>query len=462
MPAPALSPDPTRPPVPPSRFVMGSIARHILIMTGTGAVGLMAIFVSDFFTVLFLGQLKDQQVLAAVGYASTILFFLVSAGIGMGIALTSLVAPALGAGDVERARRLATHAHVLSAIVTTVIVAVLWLTVSTLLGWVGARDRTLDLASSYLRIVLPSMPVLALGMCASAAMRSAGDPRRAMYVTLTGAVTGTFLDATLILGLGLGLRGAAIASFVSNASVLIVGWWGVAHKNRLLRKPDWTVFAADAALIARFAVPAVLANVATPAANAYVTAVMSQFSDDAVAGWTVIGRIVPIAFGSIFALTAAIGPIIGQNYGARQFDRVRRSLNGGLATAGLFTAVAWISLVLAAPTLVKLFNASGEAADLIGFYCRWQAPFFVFIGTLFVCNAACNTLGRPHFAAALNWGRATLGTAPFVAVGGAYWEAKGAMMGQSVGAAVFGTVAVLVVRNLIAQLERTAQPAGRH
>src|SRR5688572_32328286 len=93
---------------PAPRFVTGPIARHILVMTGTGALGLIAIFVSDFATIFFLGLLGDLQVLAAAGYASAITFFLISAGIGMSIAVTSLVAPALGARDFTRARRLST------------------------------------------------------------------------------------------------------------------------------------------------------------------------------------------------------------------------------------------------------------------------------------------------------------------------------------------------------------------
>ena len=60
-------------------------------------------------------------------------------------------------------------------------------------------------------------------------------------------------------------------------------------------------------LIARFAIPAVLPNLATPAGGAYVTVAMSQFSDSAVAGWAVLGRIIPIAFGTIFSLSGSIG-----------------------------------------------------------------------------------------------------------------------------------------------------------
>src|SRR5262249_48778368 len=126
---------------------------------------------------------------------------------------------------------------------------------------------------------------------------------------------------------------------------------------------------------------------------------------------------------------------------------------GGLAFAGSITALAWLALSIAAPALVLLFNASGEAAKLIVFFCRWLAPLFVFFGTLFVCNAACNTLGRPHYATALSWGRATLGTVPFVTLG-AHWGAEGALAGHMAGGIAFGLGAVLVVRSLIRRLER--------
>jgi MATE family, multidrug efflux pump len=156
---------------------------------------------------------------------------------------------------------------------------------------------------------------------------------------------------------------------------------------------------------------------------------------------------------SIAGSTGTIGPIIGQNFGARQFDRVRSVLYGALAFAALITVLAWLTLSIAAPALVVLFKASGEAAQLIVFFCRWLAPLFVFFGTLFVCNAACNTLGRPHYATALNWGRATLGTIPFVALG-AHWGATGALVGYMAGGIAFGIVAILVVYHLIVGLER--------
>jgi MATE family, multidrug efflux pump len=435
-----------------ARFVTGSILRHILVMTGTSAVGLMAIFAGDFANILFLASLRDQEVLAAAGYASTILFFMLSAGVGMAIAVTALVAPALGARDLARARRLATHASMFAVAAITLMAAAMWLASPLLLGRLGAGGRTLALALDFLHIVLPSLPLLAMAMCASAVLRSAGDAQRAMYITLTGAGAAVALDVALILWLGLGIHGAALSAFISHAVMLAVGWWWVERVHRLLRPPQWRLLEHDVPLIVRFAVPAVLTQLATPASGAILTAAMSQFGHGAVAGWTVIARIIPIAFGAIFSLSASIGPIIGQNFGAREFGRVRAALTLGLGLAAAITGAAWVVLALAAPALVAVFNATGEAAALITFFCRWLAPLFVFTGTLFVCNAACNTLGRPHYATALNWGRATFGTLPFVILG-SYWGAKGVLLGSMAGGIAFGLAAVVVVQRLIARLE---------
>jgi putative MATE family efflux protein len=458
----AIEPEPAPRGLPRPRFVTGSILRHILVMTGTSAVGLMSIFVGDFANILFLGLLGDVAVLAAIGYASSILFFTISVGIGLAIATSSLVSPALGAGDAARARRLSVNLHIASVLVALLVAAAMWLLLRSLLGWLGAGGRTLDLAHAYLRIVVPSLPLLVAGMCSSAVLRSAGDPRRAMYVTLTGAVVNTALDPIFILWLGLGIEGAGVASIIARVCVAWVGLWGVIRVHGLIAGPRWDALRHDAPLIARFLVPAVLANVATPVSNAFVTMTIAGFGDSAVAGWAVIGRITPLAFGAIFALSGSIGPIIGQNLGARAFGRVRLSLTEGLWVAGYFTAAAWIVLFVAAPALVRQFGATGEAADLILFYCRAMAPLFVFFGMLFVSNAACNTLGRPHYATLLNWGRATLGTLPFTALGAQWAGAQGVLVGYMAGGTLFGLIAVAVVLRLVGALEHEHAGAGGH
>jgi Na+-driven multidrug efflux pump len=137
------------------------------------------------------------------------------------------------------------------------------------------------------------------------------------------------------------MNGAALASFMARAAVMAVGFHGVVRVHGLMHWPAVKAFRLDTACILRIAVPAVLANIAMPISSAYVTAVMASFGDGAVAGWAVTGRIFPVPFGAIFALSGAVGAIIGQNHGARDYARVRLSMEEALKVTFGFTVAAW-------------------------------------------------------------------------------------------------------------------------
>jgi putative MATE family efflux protein len=443
----------------PAKFTTGSIRHHILAMTGAGGIGLMAIFAGDLANMYFLSQSGDQAVVAAVGYASSIMFFATSIGIGLSIAATSLVAPAIGAGLRARARRLSAHAHLLSLFVSALAALLIWCFITPLLTLFGASGRTLELAVRYLAIVIPTMPMLALGMTSSAVLRSAGDPNRAMHVTLTGAVVNTALDVLFILKFGWGIEGAALATALARIAVVSMGFYGVYAVHRLLGRPKLATLVADAPAYGAIALPAVLTNIATPVANAYVTAAIAPFGDGAVAGWAVIGRIIPVAFGAIYALTGTVGPILGQNLGARLPERMHGTLTQSLLVMCWFTLAAWVILALLAEPLAGAFNATGVARELILLFCRWLSPLFVFLGALFIANAAFNTLGRAHYSTALNWGRATLGTVPFVYAGAHFWGAAGALVGNMLGGVVFGLAGIFLSYRHISQISARLGPA---
>ena len=437
---------------PTPKFVTGSLLRHILVMTGASGVGLMAIFLGDLANIYFLGLLGDQAIVAAVGYASSITFLTISIGIGLAIAATALVSPALGAGHRVRARRHSVNAHVWTLLISAVLTAIIWIFIPQLLSLIGAKGVTHAYAVRYMQILIPSLPILSLAMTSAAVLRSVGDARRAMNVTLYGAIANVILDPVFIFGLELGLEGAAMASALSRFVFLCVGLYGVVVVHDLMGRFRWPTFLSTGRLLAAVAVPAIATNIATPAANAYVTAEISKFGDDAVAGWAIVGRIMPVAFGAIFSLSSAVGPIIGQNSGIRDAARTIETFRLSVIVAVAFTAVAWLGLMLFSSAIVWAFNASGQAADLILLFCRWLAPLFAFLGALFVVNAVFNTLGRPQYATALNWARATIGTVPFAFLGGKLAGATGVLGGYMLGGVPIGIFGILMCRRYIAQM----------
>lgn len=435
------------------RFVTGSLLRHIGVMAGTGAIGLVAIFAVDLVNLLYISMLGEQAIAAAVGFAGVVGFFHLSVFIGMLIGIAAVVSRAIGAQRMAEARGLATSSLVISAALALAMSALTWVFLAPILRMLGAEGRVLELAHGFLSITLPSTVLLGLGMACSALLRSVGDARRAMMVTLVPAIVTAVLDPLFIFVLGLGLNGAATVLVLARVVMLGVGLYGAWRVQKLLAPLQTSRLRADARTLFTVAGPAVLTNLATPVGAAFVTHSVAQFGASAVAGQATIERLVPVAFGLIYSLSGAVGPVLAQNLGARQFDRVREGLRASLGFMVGAVALAWLLLAVLQGPLIQLFSLEGVAADMVHAFCSWIAASFFFMGALFVANAAFNNLGHPLWSTAFNWGRATLGTIPFAWWGAQYGPVQ-VLAGQAVGAVLFGSLAMWTAFRLTARLGR--------
>lgn len=421
--------------------------------------GLMAIFLVDFANLFYISLLGKQELAAAIGYAGTILFFNISICIGIMISAIALVSRALGAGDRERARKVAGSSIIFLLILTIIIAGTFLPFIGTVVGWLGATGETKEIATNFLLIVVPSMPLLGLGMASSGLLRAVGDARRAMYVTLVGGLVAAILDPIFIFTFDLGIYGAAYVVILTRLIMTIIGLFFVVKVHDLLSMPSFAQLTEDIKKLADIAFPAVLTNIATPVGNAFVTAAIAPFGDDSVAAWAVIGRLIPVAFGFIFALSGAIGPIVGQNYGAGITDRVRETVIKSLWVTVAYTLFVWFVLILVQDIIIENFNISGEAAELVAFFINFVTLSFLFNGIMFVANAAFNNLGYATYSTALNWGKATIGTIPFVWAGASIAGAHGVLAGQGLGSVVFGIVSIWVALKVVEKIGKE-KPKG--
>ncbi len=446
-----------------ARFLSGSLMRHIAVMSLTASVGLMAVFLVDLVDMIFISMLGRDELAAAVGYSGAILFFTTSFGIGMAIAAGALVARALGSGDAGMARRRAATSLIYGFGFGAVFALVVWLNIRPLAQMVGASGQTLDLAVGYLSIIIPSLPLLLIGMVGGAILRAHGDARRSMMATVLGGGVNAVLDPILIFGLGLDLTGAALASVAARIAIAVASLVPIFRHHGGLERPTAAEFKLDFPAIAAIAGPAILTQLATPVGSAYVTRAMASFGEDAVAGMAIVGRLTPVAFGVLFALSGAIGPVIGQNFGAGLHDRVRKGYREGMVFITIVVVlISALLFVLRAP-IADLFQAQGLTRELVYLFCGPLALAFYFNGVIFVSNAAFNNLGHPFYSTWINWGRHTLGTIPFVMVGAYYWGAAGVLIGQALGGIVFGLIAWRLALRVIAAKEApvAAEPYQR-
>ena len=437
------------------KFTQGSVTGHIVVMTLTSTAGLVAVFLVDLVDMFFLSLLGQEALAASVGFAGTLLFFMTAVAIGCQIGVGALIARAEGAKNRKLASRYFGHS-LWFGVVFSVLLSVLAYTFKTpLLQALGASGQTLFYADQYVSIVLPSSLLLVTGLSICAALRALGDPRHSMYAILASAIANAVLDPLFIFGLNLGVQGAALAAVCSRVVLCVLAYRAITRRHRVRWQTSGSFLRLDSSVWAKVSVPAVFTNLATPLGSAIVMRAMADFGVEAVAGMAIVGRVVPVAFALLFALSGAIGPVIGQNVGAHKYNRARKAMRVALWVSVAYVLLMWLCLALFNSQLLALFAASGQTAELITFYNRLLVGGFVFSAMLFVGNACFNFLGKALWSTLFNFSRSLLGILPACMILAPLYGAHGVMVAEVLGPVLFGLASFGLAYRLIGQMERS-------
>jgi len=426
-------------------------------MSTTNAIGLMSIFMVDLVDIYFISLLHNNAYTAAIGYASAILLLSSALCVALTIANTALVAKSIGQQRYQQARQYVTHVSFLSLLFITVCAIFLWLSAPILLTLIGAKGEAYQASLVYLRILIPSLPALALSMQMSAVLRSLGKPKRAIYPLLFAATINALLDSLFIFTFNMGIEGAAFASLIARCVALCVGLYYVQNKHNMFTRISVSSIWLDSGQLTKIAAPAMLTQLATPLGNLYVTYQLATFGHHYIAGWAIIGRLIPVCFSVIFAVSGAISPMIAQNYGAAQFLRLRTIISEALKFVVVYCLVISLLLSFGQQVIIDLFHAQLETAKIIRLFCQQIAITFMFTGMSFVAIAFFNNLGYAQYATLFNLAKVCLGTLPFVTIGALYQDASGVLYGQALGNMVFALIGLLLTHSLIKRLEYVNQ-----
>jgi Na+-driven multidrug efflux pump len=431
---------------------------HVARMTATGAMGITFVFLVDAAGLLWISQLGDPTLVAAIGFAFAIQFFSVSIAVGFMIAATAMISRSIGKGDTALARRQAGAATVIAAVVQTCVALFIIAQRHELVAFAGAEGETARLAARYLAITMPSLILMAVALTCSGALRAEGLGAQAMYVTLFSGVLLMVIDPILIVWMGLGLDGAAIGLFAFRICLVALAIYFAVVRNDLIARPTVLDTGAIFKPYMLIALPAIATQMSTPVGNYLLTIVMALFGDDAVAAWAVVGRLTVVVFGGVFALAGAIGGIFGQNFGAGQMDRVRSTYRDALIFCLVYTLVAWAALYFTTPYVIWAFALQGQGAEILQAFTSVGVGAFIFIGALFVSNAAFNSLGQPGRSTLVNWLKDGVLAWPIATWATLSFGAIGVIYGQALAGVVIGTIAAIWGWRFVARLQAETLP----
>lgn len=423
------------------RFLSGSTMGHVVRMTATGAMGITFVFLVDAANLFWISQLGQPQLVAAIGFAYAVQFFSVSIAVGLMIAVTAVVSRSIGIGNRDQARRQAGAGVVIAASILACVIVLIVGFRHQLVGFTGAQGETARLAARYLAITVPSLIPMSVALVLSGTLRADGYGAKAMYVTLFSGVVLMIIDPVLIFWLGWGLDGAAIGLVLFRFSLLGMAIYFAVIQMRLVDRPTGQTLRNIAGPFMVVAGPAIATQMSTPAGNYLLTIVMARYGDEAMAAWAVVGRLTVVVFGGIFALSGAIGGIFGQNFGAGQMDRVRSTYGNALAFCAVYTLVAWALMLMATPYVIAAFGLTGVGRDVLHSFTLVGVGGFIFIGALFVSNAAFNNLGKPSRSTIVNWTKDGVLSFPAATGLAALFGAPGVIYGQAAAGAFMGVIA---------------------
>lgn len=362
-----------------------------------GIVATMSVSLADAF---FLGR-QGTTALAAISFTFPVVLTLMSLAIGLGAGTSSVVSRAIGADDQDNVKLTATAALVLCVVVTTILAIVGWLTIRPIFSLLGASGETLDLVEVYMQIWYFGLPLLSVMMVANNLLRATGDSRSPAVMMIMVAAINVALNALLIPGFGpipaYGIAGAGWASLLARLGALIIGIWLIVFREQIV---DFAALKSKQVFkawrnVAEVAIPAALGNAVNPLGIALVTAFVARFGDEAVAAFGTASRIESFVAIPMLAMSAAIGPIAGQNFGAGKVGRVVAALqNSYVFSAGWSIVIAAI-LWFAAPALSTVFTEDQAVADLTTLYLRIIPISLAGYGVTVVASGAFNAIGHP-------------------------------------------------------------------
>ena len=380
-------------------LTQGSVTKHLLHMSAFMAVTMVmqtAYLLADMFWVGSLGK----EAIAAVGVAGNLNFIVLALTQMLGVGTTALIAQAAGRKDQAHAELVFNQSWVMSIWIALTLGIFGFLSIDGYANSVSADARTAVLAKTYLHWFLPALmlqfPLVSMG----SALRATGIVQAPTLIGMISVALNIVLAPFLIFGIGpwptMGVKGAALATFISILVADLLTFWYFEKKYHYLRFrfSEWRAQMKIWWTMLRIGVPAGAEFILLFVYVLIVYVIIRNFGPAAQAGFGVGARIMQALFLPVVALSFAVSPVVGQNFGGRKADRVRHAVKSGIGLAALLMLVLAIVTCLIPGTMIRFFSKDPAVIEFGSDYLRIVAFNFVAAGIVFTSSSMFQGLGN--------------------------------------------------------------------
>ena len=346
---------------------------------------------------IIVGRYVSEHALAAVGCIGPINSFIIGAALGLTTGFTIPVAHAFGEGDRRKLCHYAGSSILLAFIIGCVIMITSHIISPFLLDLVGTPDDIKDIASSYINILYYGVPIQMLSNNFTAISRSTGESKKPLYFFCVSVVVNFILDIIFVKYLSLGVEGAAVATLISHFTACLLNGIYVFrfNKNVKLKKSDLKLNKRTAFYQIRMGIPVSLQFTVTSIGSMCLQSVVNSFGTNVIAGFTAAARVEGITNIPMSGLGVATQTFVGQNYGAENYNRIKKGVKQILLLDLLVSVAMSLILYFAAEPVIALFgnNMTGEIMVAAKRYILAIAQCYSLVAILFVMRNSLQGMG---------------------------------------------------------------------
>ena len=294
----------------------------------------------------------------------------------------------MGRGNREEAERILGNCTSMLVIVAVIVTAVSQIWGTDILMLFGASESTLPYAWAYMQIYSIGTIFVQLALGLNAFINAQGFAKTGMLTVVIGAVCNIILDPIFIFGLHMGVRGAALATIISQgiSCVWIVRFLLGRQTTLRIRKENLRIRPKTVGpCIALGVAPFIMQFTESVLNICFNTSLLKYGGDVAVGAMTILSSVMQMSMLPIQGLTQGAQPIIGFNYGAKKMDRVKKTFRLLLLSCVTFTAVIWLICMLLPQAFILIFT---DQAELIAFT-KWAMRIYMAVSLIFGVQISC-------------------------------------------------------------------------
>lgn len=350
-------------------LINGPIKNHLIRLTIPMIWGLLAIISVQLADTYFISLLGTTE-LAGISFTFPVTMILTHMIFGFSIAISSVVSRLIGENKMADAKRTALHGVTMAFVVSVFIALICFTVLEPLFRILGADEQTMPVIMDYMPLWLVAFTILPVPVNGNSAIRAAGDATTPAIIMVSIALVNFALDPVFIFGLlgapAMGVKGAALATLIAYAVGLIGGLYALAIYRKMIPLDGLHLDKLKDSFkrLIVIALPAGLANIIMPLTSAVIVSIIAAYGPEAVAAYGVVTRIEAMAFLVVIALSVGMAPIIGQNWGAKKYDRVHETINLAIGFNVVWSLFMALLMGVFAKSLAGLFSTDTLVSTL--------------------------------------------------------------------------------------------------